>query len=257
VNAAPDAAAAAASAALLQRVAASPQRLADSIRTAALWVAVIDGPLDPREFHEVGLALTHEPEGVPLADIAAALAADPLPGDLPKLLRFLRGQRSPKRSESLLDLFIRVAAADGRISQPERHALIFLADLLGAPATLLRERFEALLGIEFEPPADLSDPGFFEAHELAARARAARLQAEAADAALAAAAAATRGDALRVLGLKPEATPIAIKAAWRRLSRQHHPDRQPQGDADLLAAAAARFDAVQKAWKHLQDAADA
>ena len=45
---------------LVQRLQDSPQRLADSIRASALWLAVLDGPLDAREFHEVGLAL-HEP----------------------------------------------------------------------------------------------------------------------------------------------------------------------------------------------------
>jgi tellurite resistance protein len=238
---------------LVQRLQDSPQRLADSIRAAALWLATVDGPLDPREFHEVGLALTHEPEGVPLQDIAAAFAADPLPADLPRLFRFLRGQRSPKRTESLLDLFIRVAAADGRLSQVERHALVFLADLLAAPASLLRERFEAVLGLEFEPPADLADPAFFEAAEVAARARALRAKARADDAALAKRAEDERREACLVLGVKPDATPIAAKAAWRRLSRQFHPDRQPQGDPAALAAAAARFDAVQKAWKRLQE----
>lgn len=55
-----------------------------------------------------------------------------------------------------------------------------------------------------------------------------------------------------MLGLKSEATPIAIKAAWRRLSRQHHPDRQPQDDTARLAAAAASFHAVQQAWAVLE-----
>lgn len=243
--------------ALIQRLQDSPQRVADSIRAVALWFAIVDGPLDAREFHEVGLALTHEPEGVPMQDIAAAFAADPLPADLPKLFRFLRGQRSPKRSEFLLDVFIRVAVADGRISQVERHALIFLADLLATPASLLRERFEALVGFEFEPPADLADPAFYAAAEAAAGARAAREKARAADAALARRADAERRDALLVLGLKPDASPVAIKAAWRRLSRQLHPDRQPQGEAAVLAAATQRFDAVQKAWKRLQEDEDA
>lgn len=241
---------------LVQRLQDSPQRLADSIRASALWLAVLDGPLDAREFHEVGLALTHDPEGVPLHDIAEALAADPMPKELPKLFRFLRGQRSPKRTASP-DLYIRVAAADGRISQIERHALIFLSDLLAAPASLLPERFEALLGLEFEPPADLSDPAFFDAAETAARARAARQKARDTDATKAVQADAERRDALLVLGLKPDATPIAIKAAWRKLSRQHHPDRHLQADDAAKAAAAERFDAVQKAWKRLQDDDDA
>lgn len=242
---------------LVQRLQDSPQRLADSIRASALWLAVLDGPLDAREFHEVGLALTHDPEGVPLQEIADAFAADPLPKDLPKLFRFLRGQRSPKRTVSLIDLYIRVAAADGRLSQIERHALIFLSDLLAAPASLLPERFEALLGLDFEAPADLSDPGVFETAEAAARARAARQKAREADVGKAAQAESERREALLVLGVKPDATPIAIKAAWRKLSRQHHPDRHVQADEAAKAAAAERFDAVQKAWKRLQDDDDA
>lgn len=242
---------------LVQRLQDSPQRLADSIRASALWLAVLDGPLDAREFHEVGLALTHDPEGVPLQDIAEAFAADPLPKDLPKLFRFLRGQRSPKRTVSLVDLYIRVAAADGRLSQIERHALIFLSDLLAAPASLLSERFEALLGLEFEPPSDLSDPGVFEVAEAAARARAARQKAREADAGKALQAEAERREALLVLGVKADATPIAIKAAWRKLSRQHHPDRHLQADDAAKVAAAERFDAVQKAWKRLQEDDDA
>ena len=68
---------------------------------------------------------------------------------------------------------------------------------------------------------------------------------------------AERRDALLVLGLKADASPIAIKAAWRKLSRQHHPDRQLQADDAAKAASAERFDAVQKAWKRLQDDDDA
>ncbi len=242
---------------LLQRLWESPQRLSDSIRASALWLAALDGPPDLRELHEVGLALTHEPEGVPLQEIAEAFAADPLPPDLPRLFRFLRSQRSPRRTEFLLDLYLRVAAADGTLSEIERHALVFLSDLLGASPTLLRERFEAVLGLEFEPPADLSDPAWFERAEAAAAAREARARRLARDAALAAAAEAARREALLTLGLAPGATPIAIKAAWRRLSRQYHPDRQPQADAAARASAAARFDAVQKAWKQLQESGDA
>ncbi len=246
-----------ATAGLVLRLQESPQRLADSIRAVALWLAVLDGPLDPREFHEVGLALIHDPEGVPLQDIAASFAAEPLPKDLPKLFRYLRAQRSPKRTESLIDLFLRVVAADGHLSQIERHALIFLSDLLEAPVTLLRERCEAVLGLAFEVPADLSDPAFYEEAESAARARAAREHAQAVDAESARRSADQRREALLLLGLKPDATPIAVKAAWRRLSRQHHPDRQPTSDAAALAAAAQRFDAVQKAWALLRYDGDA
>ncbi len=242
---------------LVQRLQDSPQRMADSVRATAMWLAMLDGPLDPREFHEVGSVLTHEPEGVPLHDMVAAFEADPMPRDLPRLFRFVRSQRSPKRTESLLDMFIRVAGADGRISEVERHALIFLSDLLSAPESALRERFEAVLGIEFDAPADLSDPSYFQNAETLADTRAAQARARAGHADVARQQDEKRNEALRTLMLKADAAPIAIKAAWRRLSRQFHPDRQLSASPDALAAASAQFHAVQQAWAVLKDDVDA
>jgi DnaJ domain len=57
-------------------------------------------------------------------------------------------------------------------------------------------------------------------------------------------------DALRVLDLDSHADEAAIKAAHRRLAKQHHPD-QNIGDA----AAVKRFQAVQAAYEVLQAAA--
>lgn len=55
--------------------------------------------------------------------------------------------------------------------------------------------------------------------------------------------------ALGVLGLEPDAGFDEVRAAWRRLAKEHHPDVRP-GDAD----AAARFRAVQAAWDVLRAA---
>ncbi|MDJ0968509.1 MAG: DnaJ domain-containing protein [Kiloniellales bacterium] len=43
----------------------------------------------------------------------------------------------------------------------------------------------------------------------------------------------TREEAYRILGLEPDAGPEEIRAAYRRMMRQHHPD---QGGSDYLAA---------------------
>ncbi len=58
-------------------------------------------------------------------------------------------------------------------------------------------------------------------------------QAEAGSPAAASAEAMTREEAFRILGLEPEAGPEEIRAAYRRMMRQHHPD---QGGSDYLAA---------------------
>lgn len=57
--------------------------------------------------------------------------------------------------------------------------------------------------------------------------------------------------ALDVLGLDAEADADAVKAAWRRLAKENHPDVRP-GDAD----AAGRFQAVQAAYEVLRTAED-
>lgn len=58
-------------------------------------------------------------------------------------------------------------------------------------------------------------------------------------------------DALRALELDDEADEAAIKAAYRRLAKAHHPDANP-GDA----GARARFDAVRAAYDILARAAE-
>ncbi len=58
-------------------------------------------------------------------------------------------------------------------------------------------------------------------------------QAEADSPAATSAEAMTREEAFRILGLEPDAGPEEIRAAYRRMMRQHHPD---QGGSDYLAA---------------------
>ncbi len=58
-------------------------------------------------------------------------------------------------------------------------------------------------------------------------------QAEAGSPAAASAEAMTREEAFRILGLEPDAEPEEIRAAYRRMMRQHHPD---QGGSDYMAA---------------------
>ncbi len=55
--------------------------------------------------------------------------------------------------------------------------------------------------------------------------------------------------ALEVLELDPDASFEAVRAAWRRLAKEHHPDIRPND-----AEAAKRFQAVQTAYEVLRAA---
>ena len=57
-------------------------------------------------------------------------------------------------------------------------------------------------------------------------------------------------DPYRVLGVGKDATDAEVKRSYRKLARQHHPDRNP-GDA----AAEERFKAIQAAYDQIGTAA--
>lgn len=64
----------------------------------------------------------------------------------------------------------------------------------------------------------------------------------------------TRREPHAVLGLKPGASASAIKAAWRRLAREHHPDRSG-GDTAATRAATTRMAEINAAYEQLTDRA--
>lgn len=56
---------------------------------------------------------------------------------------------------------------------------------------------------------------------------------------------------LQVLGLSPEATQQEITSTWRRLSREHHPDKVK--DDNLRREAQERFMEIQQAYEILSN----
>ena len=62
----------------------------------------------------------------------------------------------------------------------------------------------------------------------------------------------TRRDPLAVLGLQPGASATAIKAAWRRLAREHHPDVVGT-DPAAARAATRRMVEINAAYEQLRD----
>jgi hypothetical protein len=64
----------------------------------------------------------------------------------------------------------------------------------------------------------------------------------------------TRREPHAVLGLKPGASASAIKAAWRRLARQHHPDLSGS-DPAAARAATRRMAEINAAYEQLREGA--
>ncbi|MEA2537670.1 MAG: DnaJ like chaperone protein [Chloroflexota bacterium] len=62
----------------------------------------------------------------------------------------------------------------------------------------------------------------------------------------------TRREPHSVLGLKPGASASAIKAAWRRLAREHHPDRSGS-DTAATHLATKRMAEINAAYEQLTD----
>ncbi len=56
-----------------------------------------------------------------------------------------------------------------------------------------------------------------------------------------------------VLGVPPDASPDAIKAAWRRLAREHHPDVTGDGDREVERRATRRMAEINAAYHELRD----
>jgi hypothetical protein len=62
---------------------------------------------------------------------------------------------------------------------------------------------------------------------------------------------ATRANAYRTLGLEPGADAAAVRHAFRRLAREHHPDCHPKAGASELAAHVRRLSEITAAYHRI------
>ncbi len=61
-----------------------------------------------------------------------------------------------------------------------------------------------------------------------------------------------REDYYKTLGLESEATNEIIKSTYRKLARQHHPDKHASKSEDLAKAAEEKFKKIQEAYTHIK-----
>lgn len=246
---------------IVETLSRSQNWILDAVRFAAVWVALADHDFDAQEAAALHAKLPDRPGGIRLDDITRALTRAGSGGvgaEVAHVFGEIRDRLADSSKETFLRLLVQIAAADGRISQGERHALIFVAELLDR-AELAERLFRDETGLDLYELADVSDTLYWRRlEEVGARSGA---QSDAQDEEDDVEDAGTAGghgggaspadparvEALATLGLVGSPTVEEIKAAYRRLARLHHPDRYAELGADAVAHATRTFQRIQSA----------
>jgi DnaJ like chaperone protein len=245
----------------LFRVAEHRQNLC--VLTLLTWVASCDGATADDELkllRTVAAGVAGGREVLPAAVEVGRLAR---PGDLELACRYLRNHATRADRSLLAQLFISMAARDGRLTVAENHVLRFLADLLGISARKFARLFESVTHRPFPEVGDVSSVEWWKRREAGEQAQAPAdnwgYKPSAAPGATAGERASpppatpeagemTRAAALQMFGLDQGASADAIHAAHRRLAKARHPDRYARLGPAAQAAAAAAFQRVQEAY---------
>jgi DnaJ like chaperone protein len=245
------------------------------------WVASCDGTIDDEELELLRTVAAGVPGGRAVLPAVIDVARLGRSEDLELACRYVRNNATRADRPLLAQLFVTMAAQDGRLTVAEEHVLRFLADLLGLGARKFARLFEEVThrpfpeagdvssvewwqrreaGEEAQPPADkwgadrpprpsaaqtsaTSDP-----NASANGATAGRATAGGAAPPPPTKAPITRDAALRMFGLSDGATKDEIHTAYRRLAKARHPDRYARLGPAAQATATAAFTRVQEAY---------
>jgi len=185
--------------------------------TLAMAVARADGSVDRREVRTVRRFFEQK---VGLRGPALAWLRDTLkqevrrPADAARAAARLAQTQPPQHRRLFLALLVEIAAADGRLTPEEVQALVEVARAWGLEPVL---------------------QAWLQQNQQASPQR-------------------DRQWALNVLGLPQDADADAVRRAYRRLIREHHPDRFAHLGEAMAAQAHERFVEIQEAYRRLTQA---
>lgn len=208
------------------------------------WVASCDGSVDDEEVQEMGNIIGTGPARDKIPTLLGIVRA----GDLDALelaSRTVKAQVAPARRQLFMQLLIRIALADGYLRTTESHVLRFVADLLELTPAALSNTFNETAGSPFPEPGDPSRASWWLTRSRPTN----QGSQQGIDATNATSIARLR--ALAILGLDEKAGPDEIRAAYRRLSQVHHPDRFASLDQAATHAATESFRRIRDAYEQL------
>jgi DnaJ like chaperone protein len=233
------------------------------------WVASCDGSIDDAELdllRKVAAGVSGGGDVLPaVIDVARRGRAE----DLEIACRYLRHHLPRAQRPLLAQVFVTMAARDGRLTVAENHVLRFLADLLGISPRKFAALFERVTHRPFPEVGDVSSPEWWRRREAGEQATAPaggwgapRTAAPGSGSPgsvppgsppppAAGGGPMTRGQALQLLALREGASREEIHSAYRRMAKARHPDRFARLGPAAQASAAAAFQLVHDAYEVL------
>jgi uncharacterized tellurite resistance protein B-like protein len=240
------------------------------------WVASCDGSIDPAELKLLRAVAAGVAGGADVLPAVIEVARRGRAEDMELACRHLRNHFPRGQRPLLAQVFVTMAARDGRLTVAENQVLRFLADLLGLPARKFARLFEQVTHRPFPDVGDVSSPEWWrrrEAGEQAAapadgwgqgRDRRGPFPGDAPPFGGTAGPSATsdappapgpgrmtRAQALHLLALNEGASAEEIHSAYRRMAKARHPDRFARLGPAAQATATAAFVLVNEAYEVL------
>lgn len=155
-----------------------------------------------------------------------------------------------EQRKALFTVFLSVAIADGLLRPSEHYVIRFLADLMELSSSEMNACFQELTGRQFPPEPDPSSSKWWQE-----RSRSGRQQQSSGGSSNSWSGGHQAGferlRALAILGLDEGASISDIRAAFRRLSQVHHPDRYATLGSEAMNAASASFRRIKDAYDYL------
>lgn len=221
------------------------------------WLAACDGRVDDDE-----KALLNELASSLLNDRGAGAVFLPIvqkaeTSDITIACFQIRSNTDASKAHLLFELILAMAMVDGVFSVGENHIVRFLADVLGLTKMQYVSSFQSVTGRAPQEPSDLSKASWWNDREQDERRRANQGRQSSSQGGggttppPASGGTSRRSEALRHLGLGPDATPQEIKEAYKRLAKVHHPDRFEGLSAEIVDAATLSFRRIREAYEYL------
>lgn len=222
-----------------------------SILTVLVWLAWVDGSVSEVELEELQ-RIGPSAGDFDVRGLVALFENSTFEGLL-LACEILQDSLDRKGARLLLQLAIGMAVRDRYLRFSENHALRFLADLVKVRPGELAAIFAEVTGREFPAPGDPSSRAWWEEakRQSKGRHRARDEQESSGPRTRSGSGSMTRRRAVAILGLDEGWTTEEAKAAFRRLSRVHHPDRFHSLGPEAVEAASLTFRRIRSAYEYL------